>query len=70
MSQSVQSLRMPELLRVDEVASMLGVSQNMVYIWVRSGRLPGIKVGPRSLRVRRADLEAFLAEVTGGGGDA
>ncbi len=33
---------------------------NTVRSWVRSGLLPAHRVGPRDIRIRRADLDAVL----------
>jgi excisionase family DNA binding protein len=48
-----------ELLRVDEVASYLGVGPITVYRWCREGRLPALKVG-KAWRIRRGALDDFL----------
>lgn len=48
---------------IASVAAYLGVTERTVYNKVRAGDLPAVKVG-RLWRVRRADLEAWLA---GGG---
>jgi len=52
-----------ELFTVAETASILGVSRKLVSTWIRQGALPAIRLGPgqRLLRIRRADLEAFIA---------
>ena len=52
-----------ELFTVAETASILGVSRKLVSAWIRQGALPAIRLGPgqRLLRIRRADLEAFIA---------
>ena len=49
-----------ELLTVPEVAKALKVSLPRAYELARNG-LPSVKVGQRQVRVRRADLEAYLA---------
>ncbi len=48
-------------LSVEEVASRLGRHVVTVRADLRSGRLPGVRVG-RSWRVRAADLDALLGE--------
>ncbi len=52
-----------ELFTVAEAASILGVSRKLVGLWIREGVLPAIRLGPgqRLLRIRRSDLEAFVA---------
>lgn len=52
-----------ELFTVAEAASILGVSRKLVGEWIREGVLPAIRLGPgqRLLRIRRSDLEEFVA---------
>jgi excisionase family DNA binding protein len=60
-----------ELLTITEVASALRVSKMTVYRLIKSGRLPGLRVG-NSIRVYRDDLSAFLrgAVESPAGGDS
>ena len=48
------------LLRVEEVAERMRVQPATVYRFVRDGLLPAVRFS-RMVRVREADLEAFLA---------
>jgi excisionase family DNA binding protein len=49
------------LLSVREVARMLGVSENTVRGWARSGHLPGCRLGGIPIwRFRPADIERYL----------
>ena len=52
-----------ELFTVAEAASILGVSRKLVGAWIREGVLPAVRLGPgqRLLRIRRSDLEGFIA---------
>lgn len=50
-----------DLLTTQEVADRARVSTATVTRWAQSGRLLGVRVGPRVLRFRRGDVEAFLA---------
>jgi excisionase family DNA binding protein len=52
-----------ELFTVAEAASILGVSRKLVGAWIRDGVLPAVRLGPgqRLLRIRRSDLEGFIA---------
>ncbi len=43
-------------LTVAEVATELGINPATVRVWLRSGRIAAIKVGPRQWRVPRAAL--------------
>ncbi len=47
---------------VAETAAILGVSQKLVFTWVKEGILPSIRLGPgrRLIRIRRTDLERFV----------
>lgn len=60
---------MEPLLTVPEVATHLGVTERTVYTWVRSGKLPAVKVG-RLWRVRARDLAAWLTPAAGAGAEA
>lgn len=50
----------PLLLTIPEAAALCRVHRNTVWRWVRDGLLPSYRVGVRSLRVRRDDVEAML----------
>ena len=47
------------LLRVPQVAKMLGVSEPTVWRMLRSGELESIRVGARSRRVSPEAVEAY-----------
>lgn len=50
-----------DLLRVDEVAALLGgVKPGTVRDWTRDGRLRGTHLSPRVLRWHRDDVAAFV----------
>jgi excisionase family DNA binding protein len=49
-----------EYLTVADVAELLQLNQQTVRNWITRGELSAIRVGPRRVRVRRADLEEFL----------
>lgn len=53
-----------KLLTVNDVAQTLSVSNSLVYQLVATGKLPCHRIGTGrgAIRVRRDDLEAFLAE--------
>lgn len=53
-----------DLLTVSEAAQMLGVSKSRAYVMARRGEIPTLDLGPRSLRVPRAALEAWIRERT------
>jgi excisionase family DNA binding protein len=47
------------LLRVPEVARMLGIARSLAYQMARDGRLPAIRIGT-AVRVPRRRLEAWI----------
>jgi hypothetical protein len=58
------------LLSEPEVAALCGVSRNTVRLWKAAGLLQMVELpfGMRRNLYRRADVEAFLAGLEGGGG--
>lgn len=48
------------LLRIHEAAAILNVSRRTLEAWILDGRLPVCHLGPRSRRVLRSDLDAFI----------
>lgn len=51
-------------LSPDEVARRLGVNEQTVRVWIRSGKLPASRLaGRRVLRIRESDIEAVLEPV-------
>lgn len=49
-----------EWLTPAEIAAELKVAPRYVRIWIRAGTLRASKLGPRTQRVTRPDLEAFV----------
>jgi excisionase family DNA binding protein len=59
------------LLTVEEVADYLGQHRVTVYTEIREGRIPAVRIGEgRTIRVREADLEQYLASRATKVGDA
>lgn len=52
----------PSVLTVPEVAKLLRVSRQSVYIMLRTGKLPHFRVGNK-VRFNRADIEAIMKPV-------
>jgi excisionase family DNA binding protein len=48
------------LLCVEEVAELLACSRRLVWRLASEGALPRVKLGPRCVRFRRADVEALV----------
>jgi excisionase family DNA binding protein len=53
-----------DLLTLAETAAVLKVSRKAVSAWVNQGALRAIRLGPgkRLIRIRRGDLEEFIAQ--------
>lgn len=56
-------MSLPKLLTAKEVCSYLGITQNTVYHWTFSKRIPYIKSGG-VLRFREDDILSWLEEHT------
>ena len=51
-----------EWLRVPEAAELLGLPRTRTYDLIQRGELPAVRIGERSIRVNRNELERFLLE--------
>ena len=61
MTRRIYGMPDPEFLTILEVAELLRLAERTAYDLVRKGRIPGAaKVGGQ-WRIRRADLDAWLA---------
>lgn len=49
-------------LTVPEVAEELQIPRTRAYVLIQSGELPAVRIGERSIRVNRRELETFLLE--------
>jgi excisionase family DNA binding protein len=47
---------------VSEAAALLGVSRISIWRWIRAGRIPMARLGHRTTRIKREDLERLLGE--------
>ena len=61
MTPYIQAEQTDRLLSAKELAQELGIGRTTAYSLLWSGAIPSIKLG-RLRRVRREDLQAFLAE--------
>lgn len=59
----MQKLSAEEYLTITDTAQALRVSTVTVHRWIKQGRLPAYHVGPRRVRVRRADLAKVMTPV-------
>ena len=53
-----------DLMTVDEAATLLKVDRSTIRRWIREGSLSAYRVGPRRVRIRRADLSTTLSPVS------
>jgi len=51
-----------EWLKVPEAAELLGLPKTRAYELIQQGELPAVRIGERSIRVNRSELERFLLE--------
>jgi excisionase family DNA binding protein len=51
-----------EVMTVAEVADYLGVSTRLAYSLVWSGDIPHARLGPKMIRIRKADVDRYLDE--------
>lgn len=57
----VTNLESKPILRRDDVLAILGISPATLHRWRNAGRFPEpIRLGPRTVAWRRADLEAWI----------
>jgi excisionase family DNA binding protein len=55
-----RGLVMEDWLTIKEAAEILRLSEHTVRDQVRDGKIPSMKLGHRTVRVRRVDIEALL----------
>jgi excisionase family DNA binding protein len=58
---------MTDVMTIREVAAELKTSASTVKRLLSLGQLPCLRIGPRTIRVRREDLDAFVGAVAQGG---
>jgi excisionase family DNA binding protein len=51
-----------EWLKVPEIADLLGVPRTRAYDLIQRGQLPAVRIGERTIRVNKRELERFLLE--------
>lgn len=47
---------------ISQAAALLGVSRVSIWRWIHAGRLPAARLGHRTTRIRREDLERILVQ--------
>lgn len=51
-----------EWMKVPEAAELLGIPRTRMYELVSRGEVPAVRIGERSIRINRRELERFLIE--------
>jgi excisionase family DNA binding protein len=51
-----------EYYSITQAAALLGVNRVSIWRWIRDGRLPAARIGHRTTRIRREDLDALLLQ--------
>lgn len=64
-----EPMQEPRLLRIGEVAELLGVSRSKAYAILASGGIPTIRLGGRCLRVPLDALREWIARRSTGGAE-
>jgi excisionase family DNA binding protein len=49
-----------QLISAQQAAVILGLTGQTIRVWVRDGKLPGVQLGVRSLRIPASAVEALL----------
>jgi excisionase family DNA binding protein len=55
-----------DYVTIDAAATKFEVSKGTVRNWIRDGVIPAVRIGDRTIRIRRVDLEAAATPVVGG----
>src|SRR5579859_721371 len=45
---------------ISQAAALLGISRVSIWRWIGDGRLPAVRLGHRTTRIKHADLERLL----------
>lgn len=56
-----------EYFSITQAATLLGVSRVSIWRWIRAGHLPAARLGHRTTRIKRADLDRILIRMGGQG---
>ena len=51
-----------QMLTPKDIAQILGVHQKTIHLWLRTGKLHGVKISYRAWRISRADLDLFIEQ--------
>jgi excisionase family DNA binding protein len=65
-SSAAESAGQCEYYNISQAANALGVSRVSIWRWIRDGHLPAARIGHRTTRIKREDLEAMLLRLQAG----
>lgn len=51
-----------KLLKVEDVADLLGVTTQTVYMYIHQNTIPYLRVSEKTIRFRKEDIEKWLEE--------
>ena len=51
-----------QMLTPKDIAGILGVHQKTVHLWLRNGKLKGVKISYRAWRIPRTALDEFIEQ--------
>ena len=54
----------PEMLSTPHAARRLGIGLTTLRRWIKAGVITGHRMGPRSIRIKTADIDALIARGT------
>lgn len=60
----MESREIVQLLRVDEAAALLNMRPNTIRDWLRQRKISKVRIGERSIRIPREEVERLIAEGT------
>ncbi|MDB4893170.1 MAG: Helix-turn-helix domain [Gemmatimonadetes bacterium] len=49
-----------QLITPARAAEIFGVHRETIYLWIKDGRLPAVKLSRRMTRIRMADVDALI----------
>jgi excisionase family DNA binding protein len=52
------------LIGIRELSELTGIAEGTLYHWAADSRLPCVRLSPRCLRFRPAEVEAWLASLS------
>ena len=59
-------MTLPKNYSIEQVAAECGVCERTVRRWLSSGVIRGVRVGPKLIRIPRAEVERLLSAPVGG----